>query len=299
MDPVHRDPDDDIAVAGASLVQVPVLSAVVGRVVVVYGVSQALRVAGLKLIALTLIGGVVTVVPSWLWLAFVVATVLACFASGAATCLSDPGILPPPFDAPSLASGEQKHNELLALPAYRSDWTLPFCRTCRHLRPARASHCRLCNVCVMGHDHHCYVLGCCIGGRNIRWFLLYQVTYVVAAWMLMYDAVLPSMAKARALAAWWHPVCLAHLFVLVVGIPITFAASAFLLYFVTLVVRGKTARRRVTEIRSAEEEAEAMTAAAPREPEGGLRASIAAILWPPASLLATYEELALQRQQPV
>mmetsp|Transcript_8448 Transcript_8448/g.14166 ORF Transcript_8448/g.14166 Transcript_8448/m.14166 type:complete len:96 (+) Transcript_8448:522-809(+) len=32
-------------------------------------------------------------------------------------------------------------------------------------------HCSDCDCCVEGHDHHCGVVGVCIGDKNFRYFL--------------------------------------------------------------------------------------------------------------------------------
>ncbi|RNF00335.1 hypothetical protein TraAM80_07660 [Trypanosoma rangeli] len=53
---------------------------------------------------------------------------------------------------------------------------LVLCRVCGVRRPPRTSHCYQCNVCVEEHDHHCVVIGGCVGRRSLRWFVLYLVT---------------------------------------------------------------------------------------------------------------------------
>jgi hypothetical protein len=95
------------------------------------------------------------------------------------TTFTDPGILPPAIN-PDVTSGRQVHSAFFDAGWYREDWSAPFCRTCQHIRPRRASHCRLCKVCVIDHDHHCLVLGCCVGARNLRWFVLYLVSTTAA-----------------------------------------------------------------------------------------------------------------------
>lgn len=40
------------------------------------------------------------------------------------------------------------------------------CPSCPVLQPARAHHCRSCNKCVATFDHHCSMIGTCIGERN-------------------------------------------------------------------------------------------------------------------------------------
>ena len=47
------------------------------------------------------------------------------------------------------------------------------CKVCGISRPPslRPFHCRTCDACVVGHDHHCSVLGVCIARGNRRWFV--------------------------------------------------------------------------------------------------------------------------------
>jgi len=44
--------------------------------------------------------------------------------------------------------------------------SLNWCRTCCVWRPPGCSHCSICGRCCLGFDHHCYVLGRCVGRRN-------------------------------------------------------------------------------------------------------------------------------------
>jgi hypothetical protein len=55
------------------------------------------------------------------------------------------------------------------------------CETCHIWRPPKASHCSICNYCVKGFDHHCHVLGNCIGvrtWRNFYFLLLFNCVYL-------------------------------------------------------------------------------------------------------------------------
>ncbi|CAI2374614.1 unnamed protein product [Moneuplotes crassus] len=49
------------------------------------------------------------------------------------------------------------------------------CGKCKMDQPPRAKHCDLCKRCVLRYDHHCVVLGNCIGLHNFKYFLLLQL----------------------------------------------------------------------------------------------------------------------------
>ncbi|KPI88310.1 putative palmitoyl acyltransferase 9 [Leptomonas seymouri] len=84
------------------------------------------------------------------------------FTSYFLTATADPGIYP------RLRSGEKDPLE--------GNMQLVFCKRCRLRRPPRCSHCYHCDVCILEHDHHCTVLGGCVGVRNLRWFTLYLLS---------------------------------------------------------------------------------------------------------------------------
>jgi DHHC palmitoyltransferase len=53
-----------------------------------------------------------------------------------------------------------------------------FCDRCRCWQPPDGIHCPECNVCVAGYDHHCVWMGTCIGKRNYRQFVLFNVSWL-------------------------------------------------------------------------------------------------------------------------
>jgi hypothetical protein len=71
-----------------------------------------------------------------------------------ATTFTDPGVLP--------------KNLLPVTPEQERDPL--FCRNCRIVRPLGAHHCSHCESCCLELDHHCGVVGQCIGARNKTWF---------------------------------------------------------------------------------------------------------------------------------
>ena len=110
------------------------------------------------------------------WLVLMSLAITALIASFLVTA-TDPGIYP------RLCPGEED-------PLEYPGSTYVRCRVCNVRRPPRASHCYQCNVCVLEHDHHCGVLGGCVGIRSLRWFTLYLTSISTASllgcfWLVM------------------------------------------------------------------------------------------------------------------
>lgn len=58
---------------------------------------------------------------------------------------------------------------------------IKFCKTCRIYRPPRTTHCKVCERCVSQFDHHCTLLGTCIGRNNYRAFFLFLLSGTMLA----------------------------------------------------------------------------------------------------------------------
>ena len=108
--------------------------------------------------------------------------VAAAFTFSFLCASTDPGIWP------RLAQGE---------PDPLEHESLPFCKQCNRKRPLRAAHCYTCGVCVLEHDHHCGVVGGCIGQRSLRFFVGYLVC-ISTSCLIMFWFVLRSLFKVSA-----------------------------------------------------------------------------------------------------
>jgi len=112
-----------------------------------------------------------------------------------ATSCSDPGVIP--RRSVILASGiEEKVSGVLGysvlgigepthdpkadatsmMPSELKGKGYNWCRTCKIIRPPRASHCSACNHCVLRFDHHCPVVNNCIAQRNYHFFVSFLVS---------------------------------------------------------------------------------------------------------------------------
>lgn len=70
-----------------------------------------------------------------------------------------------------------------------------WCSTCNMHRPVRAAHCYICGLCCYDHDHHCSVVGVCVGRRRVEMFATFVTTAATAC-------LLPTFVVLYAL--WTH-----------------------------------------------------------------------------------------------
>ncbi|KAJ3809767.1 zf-DHHC-domain-containing protein [Lentinula aff. lateritia] len=54
-----------------------------------------------------------------------------------------------------------------------------YCSRCLLLKPYRAHHCRLCGTCVLKYDHHCPWIGQCVGARNQKYFVNFNLATAI------------------------------------------------------------------------------------------------------------------------
>lgn len=69
-----------------------------------------------------------------------------------------------------------------------SDW----CEKCSvsQLRRYRIRHCDECDLCIEGIDHHCPWVGKCIGKKNMKWFISFNVCWVLSIICLLVVAII-------------------------------------------------------------------------------------------------------------
>lgn len=80
-----------------------------------------------------------------------------------------------------------------------------WCVTCKLWKPPRTTHCNTCGFCVMRFDHHCPVVGNCIGLHNHRWFacFLLSASFALLLCALIYGYRLAEIDWPRS-GAWKH-----------------------------------------------------------------------------------------------
>jgi len=120
-----------------------------------------------------------------------------------ATCCSDPGIIPRrevilATDTMGKLEGQLGFDCLATecvpldgrnggrnLPADLTSRGYRWCRTCRIIRPPRASHCPDCDNCVLRYDHHCPFVNNCIGQRNYHFFFGFVTSVLCLALLVL------------------------------------------------------------------------------------------------------------------
>jgi len=120
-----------------------------------------------------------------------------------ATCCSDPGIIPRrevvlASDIAAQLEATLGYDMLISenvprdgqggatyMPQDLTRQGYRWCRTCRVVRPPRASHCPDCDNCVLRYDHHCPFVNNCVGQRNYHFFFGFVTSVICLALLVL------------------------------------------------------------------------------------------------------------------
>lgn len=105
-------------------------------------------------------------------------------------------------------NNENKGNNIETTPRI---FTERECKTCKIIRPPRASHCRTCDNCIMDLDHHCVFVSNCIGKRNHKYFyyfllmghiaglkgIIINIRVIIYVFITKYDETLSFVVKGN------------------------------------------------------------------------------------------------------
>eukprot|EP00298_Acanthocystis_sp_HF-20_P017006 c21649_g2_i1.p1 GENE.c21649_g2_i1~~c21649_g2_i1.p1 ORF type:complete len:296 (+),score=93.60 c21649_g2_i1:15-902(+) len=166
------------------------------------------------------------IVPTILCIIFIIFWML--------TALTDPGIIPRQerivTTPDSFSRVEVDENGF--------ERTYRWCCTCCLWRPPRASHCSSCDNCVLELDHHCPVIGTCIGGRNIKYFLLMIFFGYAFLLTVIVDTIVFFVLRETNVSK-----TLGISFVVILGVTLALPTTLFAMFhFGALVTSGKTTR---------------------------------------------------------
>eukprot|EP00397_Hematodinium_sp_SG-2012_P043685 GEMP01048618.1.p1 GENE.GEMP01048618.1~~GEMP01048618.1.p1 ORF type:complete len:346 (-),score=16.69 GEMP01048618.1:487-1524(-) len=106
----------------------------------------------------------------WVCVVLLIVVLLAIFICS----LSNPGIIPRNLNTNDgdemIYPGHRYHTRYYMV--HGVVLKQKYCSSCKIYRPPRSKHCVLCDNCVLRFDHHCMILGTCVGLHNYRWFLV-------------------------------------------------------------------------------------------------------------------------------
>lgn len=182
-----------------------------------------------------LVKGLMCIVP------VAVASVLALItlASMFACVLKNPGVIKKQLNLPSNAP-PRGHVAYIEVKGRRM--ILPYCAVCNIIRPPRSSHCRQCDNCVIGFDHHCGVIGACVGQGNFRYFFLFlSAATLLCMWAISWSIVfiVPTFRSASNLVNACNAVSILS------GFFFGFLVGSMLCTYVKLISSGFTQREAI------------------------------------------------------
>lgn len=197
------------------------------------------------------------VVPTGEWFSYVFTAV---FTALSLTCLTlsvtlDPGIVPP-------APVSEQPTGPATVMVDGQPVECRVCTTCHIIRPPRSTHCRSCDVCVEEFDHHCGILGSCVGKRNFRFFGgFFIVTSLLATYVFIRSMVVVTTTDFKstgpaASQAWLAAACVLCIFAAIIGgILVVPCAARYIMLSATNVTFKETLRTQQQAVMSGEQPA--------------------------------------------
>ena len=174
--------------------------------------------------------------------------------TGAMAVLLDPGIEPaqnnPCPEAPQIplrCGGEllKAGDEIVEFEGVQV--VRKWCNTCGMLRPLRAAHCSDCDVCVNEFDHHCVVIGACVGERTFRFFAMFLWFISILCWYMCVISIytisdLIDKRKFNRKNPMFSKVLFGYIILIVVTTIIGMCVMGFSTYYCFLSCKGQTER---------------------------------------------------------
>ena len=158
-------------------------------------------------------------------LAVITAILSAC--CGIRCVFTDPGYIP------KISNENVDTNPLLRWRPGTDD-SACWCEDCGHYCPRDSVHCKKCGMCVLDYDHHCGVMGACIGHRNMKWFLLAECCGTITAALSTFGVVAPSLLAQISMHGFLYWRSLLHGVLLFMGFILTAAMGGMFLWHALL-----------------------------------------------------------------
>ncbi|ODM99595.1 Palmitoyltransferase ZDHHC18 [Orchesella cincta] len=79
-----------------------------------------------------------------------------------------------------------------------------YCFDCKHFKHPRTIHCKYCDRCVVRHDHHCNILGTCVGIRNFAfyfYFLIFSALFYIYIFSFSVGILVKGLREKEAVKA--------------------------------------------------------------------------------------------------
>ena len=186
---------------------------------------------------------------------------------------TQPKTEPPTHHTHTTAADDDEHDGELVV----QQW----CFGCQLWRPPHAGHCRHCEVCIERFDHHCFVLGACVGRHNLLFFMLFLLAAGVSGVVLTSSSLIMLLQRGPFTGASASEP-LVWLGLMLTGSSLYICATlVFLAYHVHLLCTNTTTREQHRHHQQPTSPPHHATPAHTTSPYNQLRARWHDVVWPP------------------